>query len=55
MELAEKMEEAIDEGMFMLTMTTRGSCGKGRKLNVDSKYMTSNGYSRMIKSLRRWL
>lgn len=38
MELAEKMEEAIDEGMFHADADHKGfRAGKGRKLNVDSE------------------
>ena len=38
MELAEKMEEAIDEGMFHPDDDHKGfAAGKGRKLNVDSE------------------
>jgi len=38
MELSEKMEEAIDEGMFHADDDHKGfASGKGRKLNVDSE------------------
>jgi len=38
MELADKMEEAIDEGMFHQDEDHRGfAAGEGRKLNVDSE------------------
>ncbi len=38
MELAEKMEEAIDEGMFHADADRKGfAAGKGRKLNIDSE------------------
>jgi hypothetical protein len=38
MELSEKMEEAIDEGMFHADADHKGfRAGKGRKLNVDSE------------------
>lgn len=38
MELAEKMEEAIDEGMFHADADHKGfAAGEGRKLNVDSE------------------
>jgi len=56
MELAEKMEEAIDEGMFHADADHKDS-GRGRvgSWMLTVRFTNSNGYSRTTKNLRTWL